>query len=83
MTVHANCHHGTQFALYVKACFLGKIKKNISICPLLKTLSRVIFVSVHLETRFILEYFVSAQRAHDVNTTSPQRRCNVMTLHRR
>ena len=24
-----------------------------------------------------------AQRAHDVYTTSPQRRCNVMTLHRR
>ena len=23
------------------------------------------------------------QRAHDVNITSPQRRCNVMTLHRR
>ena len=25
----------------------------------------------------------AAQRAHDVNITSPQRRCNVMTLHRR
>ena len=24
-----------------------------------------------------------SQRAHDLNTTSPQRRCNVMTLHRR
>ena len=24
-----------------------------------------------------------SQRAHDVNITSPQRRCNVMTLHRR
>ena len=24
-----------------------------------------------------------SQRAHDVNTTSPQRRCNVMTLHQR
>ena len=24
-----------------------------------------------------------SQQAHDVNTTSPQRRCNVMTLHRR
>ena len=23
------------------------------------------------------------QRTHDVNITSPQRRCNVMTLHRR
>ena len=28
----------------------------------------------------IYEY---SQRAHDVNTTSPQRRCKVMTLHRR
>ena len=27
--------------------------------------------------------YVHSQRAHDVNTTSPQRRCNVMTLHRR
>ena len=26
---------------------------------------------------------LSPQRAHDVNTTSPQRRCNHMTLHRR
>ena len=26
---------------------------------------------------------VKSQRAHDVNTTSPQRRCNVMTLHQR
>ena len=28
-------------------------------------------------------YIDITQRAHDVNTTSPQRRCNVMTLHRR
>ena len=27
--------------------------------------------------------WVASQRAHDVNTMSPQRRCNVMTLHRR
>ena len=26
---------------------------------------------------------VMTRQAHDVNTTSPQRRCNVMTLHRR
>ena len=26
---------------------------------------------------------IKTQRAHDVNITSPQRRCNVMTLHRR
>ena len=25
----------------------------------------------------------TSRQAHDVNTTSPQRRCNVMTLHRR
>ena len=29
------------------------------------------------------EAAMSARQAHDVNTTSPQRRCNVMTLHRR
>ena len=28
-------------------------------------------------------FHVHTQRAHDVNITSPQRRCNVMTLHRR
>ena len=27
--------------------------------------------------------YISSQRAHDVYTTSAQRRCNVMTLHRR
>ena len=26
---------------------------------------------------------IRSRQAHDVNTTSPQRRCNVMTLHRR
>ena len=29
------------------------------------------------------EGFIYSRQAHDVNLTSPQRRCNVMTLHRR
>ena len=28
-------------------------------------------------------FFIRAQQTHDVYTTSPQRQCNVMTLHRR
>ena len=30
-----------------------------------------------------LVLLLGTRQAHDVNTTSPQRRCNVMTLHRR
>ena len=39
-----------------------------------------------LQNKICLNCFrfrVETQQAHDVNTTSPQRRCNVMTLHRR
>ena len=37
-----------------------------------------------LQYTFFYECFVyNAQQAHDAFTTSPQRRCNVMTLHRR
>ena len=32
---------------------------------------------------FALHCSVKSQQAHDVNITSPQRLCNVMTLHRR
>ena len=52
-------------------------------CSLVKNaVSRLIckFCDAHLRRN---RAFVSSQRAHDVNTTSPQRRCNVMTLHRR
>ena len=37
LTFHANCLHQRQFAWNVKTYFLGKIRKNISICHLLKT----------------------------------------------
>ena len=30
-----------------------------------------------------IRFDIVAQQAHNVNTTSPQRRCNVITLHRR
>ena len=35
------------------------------------------------ERKSALIFLITTQRAHDVNTTSPQRRCNVLTLHRR
>ena len=35
------------------------------------------------EIYFPWNTLVTPQQAHDVNRTSPQRRCNVMTLHRR
>ena len=31
----------------------------------------------------MFKHIVTFQQAHGVNTTSPQHRCNVMTLHRR
>ena len=34
-------------------------------------------------SRLVVYHNNPTQRAHDVNITSPQRRCNVMTLHRR
>ena len=38
-------------------------------------------VAVQLYLYFLFAFFAGlAQRAHDVNTTSAQRRCNVMTL---
>ena len=40
---HANCLHWRQFAWNVKTCFLGKMRKNISIC-LLKISPRVLSV---------------------------------------
>ena len=39
---HANCLLRRQFAWNVKSCFLGKIRKNISKCRLLKILPRVL-----------------------------------------
>ena len=36
-----------------------------------------------MSTHVICFYEETTQRAHDVNITSPQCRCNVMTLHRR
>ena len=40
LTFHAKCPHWRQFAWNIKSCFLGKNKKNISKCHLLKYLSR-------------------------------------------
>ena len=43
-TFYANCLLRRQFAWNVKSCFLGKIRKNISKCRLLKILPRVLSV---------------------------------------
>ena len=49
-TIHANCLQWRQFARIIKSGFLGKIRKNISICRLLKSLPRVL--SVYRITRY-------------------------------
>ena len=50
-------------------------RRSCSFCVHLKKRENRIF-GIHIFSH-------SSQRAHDVNITSPQRRCNVMTLHRR
>ena len=50
LTFHANCLR--QFAWNVKSCFLGKIRKNTSICRMLKFLPRVLSVKVCTSGRF-------------------------------
>ena len=42
-----------------------------------------VHMSIWLDVTFNNLCRTITQRAHDVNITSPQRRCNVMTLHRR
>ena len=44
LAFHANCLQWRQFAWTAKSCFLGKNKKNISVCHLLKILPRVLSV---------------------------------------
>ena len=48
LTFHANCLLRKQFAWNVKSFFLGKIKKNISKCRLLKILPRVLSIKAPL-----------------------------------
>ena len=44
-TFHANCLPWRQFEWNLKACFMGKIRKNISICHLLKNLPFVLSIN--------------------------------------
>ena len=48
LTFHANCLPRRQFAWSVKAYFLEKNKKSISICRLLKILPRVLSIKVNI-----------------------------------
>ena len=45
LTFYASMLHWRQFAWNVKTCFLGRIKKNILICHLLKILPRVLSIN--------------------------------------
>ena len=57
LTFHANCLLRRQFACNVKSCFLGKNKKNISKCRLLKILPRVLSVKepIHIKNMAYLK----------------------------
>ena len=57
--------------------FVGIMKKN-RISSKYVPRTRVPYMSSLIENTQ-----AQSQQAHDVNITSPQRRCNVMTLHRR
>ena len=50
LTFHANCLQWRQFARNVKFYFLGKIRKNISKCRLLKILNKVLSVNTEKDT---------------------------------
>ena len=52
LTFQANCLLRRQFAWNVKSCFLGKIRKNISKCHLLKILPIVLSVKLYRNPKF-------------------------------
>ena len=60
LTFHANCLLRRQFAWNVKSCFLGKNKKNISKCRLLKILPRVLSVNIEED----IKHQISCSRQH-------------------
>ena len=77
VSTHANCLQWRQFAWNVKFCFLRKIRKNISICCLLKFLPRML--SVKLQNKdyhwFLLMYymhFCKCSGAHRCFVLSPK-----------
>ena len=48
LTIHANLSPLETICIYVKTCFLQKIRKNISICCLLKILPRVLSINIDM-----------------------------------
>ena len=62
LTFHANCLLRRQFAWNVKSCFLGKIRKNISKCHLLKILPRVLSVNIgNQHLKCVIWFFFSCR----------------------
>ena len=79
---HANCLHWRQFAWNIKSCFLGKIRKNISLCHLLKNLPRVLCVKQYSmlviisETKTYENIQVRESHWHHLSTMIPMRSQN-------
>ena len=68
-----------QIAIYMECQSLFSGKKNIR--KIFLNICCWMFYTAWRALKWIQND--KTQQAHDVNTTSPQRRCNVMTLHRR
>ena len=80
LTFHASYLLRRQYARNVKVYFLGKNKKKKSVSSADFLPSMLSAKAIPMQFLLCLLHMLS-QQPHGVYTTSPQRRCNVMTLH--
>ena len=68
--------------MILNLCILRMFEDNFTYGAANKTFIQILN-DVKIMHGFGNDLFQDTQQAHDVITTSPQRRCNVMALHRR